>query len=57
MMDMIKNQEFREKLDVAPLAAKMCVSRLRWYKHVQRKTDNSPVRRIESIIMEGKRSQ
>ena len=40
-MDRIKNQEFREKLGVAPLSAKMCENRLRWFGHVQRKTADS----------------
>ena len=31
-------------------------NRLRWFGHVQRKTLDSPVRRIESIIVEGKRN-
>ena len=29
VMDQIKNQEFREKLDIAPLSAKMSENRLR----------------------------
>ena len=57
IMDRIKNQEFREKLGVAPLSAKMHENRLRWFGHVQRMTANSHVRRIENIIVEGKRSR
>ena len=57
MMDRIGNQEFREKLGVAPLYAKMRENRLRWFGHVQRKTHDAPVRRIECIIVEGKRSR
>ena len=57
MMDRIRNQEFREKLGVAPLSAKMRENRLRWFGHVQRKTHDAPVRRIECIIVEGKRSR
>ena len=53
MMDRIRNQEFREKLGVAPLYAKMRENRLRWFGHVQRKTHDAPVRRIECIIVEG----
>ena len=36
---------------------KMRKNRLRWFGNVQRKTFNAPVRCIESIIVEGKRSQ
>ena len=57
MMDEIKNQEFKEKLGVAPLSSKMRENRLRWFWHVQRKPIEAPVRRIETIIVEGKRSQ
>ena len=57
MIDRIRNQEFRERLGVAPLFAKMRENRLRWFGHVQRKTYNASVRRIENIIVEGKRSR
>ena len=55
MMDRIRNQEFREKLGVTPFSAKMRDNRLRWFGHVQRKTHDALVRRIECIIVEGKR--
>ena len=57
MLDRFKNQEFTEKLGVAPLTAKMHENRLRWFGHVQRKTYDAPVRRIESIFVEGKKSR
>ena len=57
MLDRIRNQEFRETLRVAPISAKMRENRLRWFGHVQRKTHDAPVRRIECIIVEGKRSR
>ena len=57
MMDRIRNQKFREKLGIAPLSAKMRKNRLRWFGHVQRKIHNTPIRRIERIIVEGKRSR
>ena len=55
LRDKIRNHEFREKLEVALISAKMCENRLRWFGHVQRKTFDAPVRRIENIIVEGKR--
>ena len=57
MMDRIKNQEFREKLGVAPIYAKMRDNKLRSFGHVQRKNLDAPVRRIENIIVEGKKSR
>ena len=53
--DRIENQKFREKLGVAPLSTKMLENRLRWFGHVKSKTYDAPVKRIESIIVEGKR--
>ena len=57
MMDRIRNQKIREKVGVTPLSAKMRENRLRWFRHVGRKTHDAPVRRIECIIVECKRSQ
>ena len=57
LMDRIRNQEFRDKLGVAPISGKMRENRLRWFGHVQRKTFDAPVRRVESIIVDGKRSR
>ena len=57
LMDRIRNQEFRDKLGVAPFSEKMRENRLRWFGHVQRKTLAAPMRRVESIIVEGKRSR
>ena len=56
-MDRIRNQEFREKLGIAPKSGKMRENRLRWFGHVQRKTFDAPVRRIKNIIIDGKRSR
>ena len=49
--------EFRDKLGVAPLAAKMRENRLGCFGHVKRKDFDSPVRRVESIIVEGNKSR
>lgn len=54
-LDRIRNKEFREKLGVASLVAKMRKNRLRWFSHVQKRTLNAPVRRIKNITVEGKR--
>ncbi|XP_057535268.1 uncharacterized protein LOC130813451 [Amaranthus tricolor] len=57
LVDRIRNQEFRDKLGVAPISRKMSENRLRWFGHVQRKNLAAPMRRVESIIVEGKRSR
>ena len=57
MIDRIRKQEIKEKLEVAPLSAKMRDNRLRWFGHVQRKTHDAPVKRIEFIIVNGNRSR
>ena len=57
LMHQIRNHDFRERLGVAPISAKMHENRLRWFGHVHRNTFDTPVRRIESIIVEGKRSR
>ena len=57
LMDRIRNREFRNKLGVAPISGKMLENRLRWFGHVQRKTFDALVKRVESIIVEGKRSR
>ena len=55
LRDIIRNRDFIEQLGVAPISANIRENRLRWFGHVQRKTFDAPVRRIESIIVEGKR--
>ena len=57
LMDRIRNQEFRDKLEVTPIFGKMRENILRWFGHVQRKTFTATVRRVKSIIVEDKRSR
>ena len=57
LMNRIRNQEFKDKLGVSPTSGKMRENRLRWFCHVQRKIFDAPVRRVGSIIVEGKRSR
>ena len=52
LMDRIKNHEFRDRLGVAPISAKVRENRLRWFGHVHKKTFDALVRRIKSIIIE-----
>ena len=48
---------YGDKLGVAPISGKMRENRLIWFEHVERKTLAAPVRRVENIIVEGKRSR
>ena len=42
---------------VAPLLAKLYENKLRWFRHVKRKTVDAPMRMLEKRTIEGKRSQ
>ena len=54
LLDRIRNHEFREKLGITPISAKMRKNRLKWFGHVQRNTLDAHVRRTENIILEDK---
>lgn len=45
-----------ERLGVA-LSSKLRENRLKCFRHVKRKTADAPVRMVESLIVEGKRSR
>ena len=53
--DKIRNEFIRGSLGVAPIGDKMRESRLRWFRHVQRRPMTAPVRRSETIQVEGAR--
>ena len=48
-LDKIRNGVIRGLAQVAPIEAKMRESRLRWFRHVKRKSAASPVHRCEMI--------
>ncbi|XP_070012880.1 uncharacterized protein [Nicotiana sylvestris] len=54
-MDMIRNEDIREKVGVAPIEDKMREARLRWFGHIQRRSTDAPVRRCERLAMVGTR--
>ena len=55
LLDWIRDQVFRKKLGIAPISAKLHENKLRWFG--QRKTFDAPMRRMEKIIVESKRSR
>ncbi|GJW43190.1 hypothetical protein Tco_0071989 [Tanacetum coccineum] len=49
---MIPNGVFRVELDVDSIIDKMREGRLRWFGHVKRRPQTTPVRRVEALIVE-----
>ncbi|GKG42726.1 hypothetical protein Tco_0477024, partial [Tanacetum coccineum] len=57
MLDMIPNRVFRAELNVDSIIDKMREGRLRWYGHVKRRPQTSPVRRVEALLVDGSRTR
>ncbi|GKA28196.1 hypothetical protein Tco_0714364 [Tanacetum coccineum] len=55
MIDRIPNGVFRVELGVDSIIDKMREGRLRWFGHVKRRPQTSPLRRVESLFVEGSR--
>ncbi|GJR89388.1 hypothetical protein Tco_0213399 [Tanacetum coccineum] len=55
ILDMILNGAFQRNLQVATIVNKMREGRLRWFGHVKRRPQSAPVRRVESITVDGVR--
>ncbi|GJR80006.1 retrovirus-related pol polyprotein LINE-1 [Tanacetum coccineum] len=55
LLDMIPNGAFRKNLQVATIINKMREGRLRWFAHVKRRPQSAPVRRVETIVVDGVR--
>ncbi|KAD4179745.1 hypothetical protein E3N88_28336 [Mikania micrantha] len=51
------NEVIRKRLEIACISDKVREGRLRWFGHVRRRNLLAPVRRVESLIVEGKRSR
>ncbi len=56
-MDRWRNEDVRKKLGVAPITEKMRESRLRWYGHVERREDDSILKIVTKMEVEGKRAR
>jgi hypothetical protein len=47
--DGILNGNIRERVGVAPIVGKMVETRLRWFRHVERRTVDFVVRRVDQM--------
>ena len=48
-LDRLWNVVIREKVGVAPIEEMLRETRLRWFKHVKRRSADAPVRRCKEI--------
>nr|GEU39134.1 hypothetical protein [Tanacetum cinerariifolium] len=55
MLDMIPNEVCRAELEVETIIKKMKEGRLRWFRHVRRRPQSAPVRRVEALVVDGVR--
>ncbi|GKB39235.1 hypothetical protein Tco_0884177, partial [Tanacetum coccineum] len=55
MLDMIPNGVYRAELEVETIINKMREGRLRWFGHVRRRPQSTPVRRVEALAVDGMR--
>src|SRR3989304_5901116 len=56
-MDRIRNEVFRDRLGVAHISLKVREGRMRWFGHVRRRETTTPVRSVENITVDRKRSR
>ncbi|KAL6563007.1 hypothetical protein OROHE_005594 [Orobanche hederae] len=57
MLDRIPNGVFKSVLEVAPISVKVREWRLRWFGHIRRRQATAPVRRVESLLVVGRRKR
>nr|GEX07533.1 integrator complex subunit 11 [Tanacetum cinerariifolium] len=55
MLDMFPNGVYREELEVETIINKMRERRLRWFWHVRRRPQSTPVRRVEALVVDDMR--
>ncbi|KAL1447748.1 hypothetical protein WDU94_000621 [Cyamophila willieti] len=53
--DRVRNEKIRETVKVGPLGKKIQESRIRWFGHVERRNKSYISKRVEKIVIEGKR--
>nr|GEV91275.1 reverse transcriptase domain-containing protein [Tanacetum cinerariifolium] len=52
LLDMIPNGVYRAHLEVEMIINKMRKGRLRWFKHIRRQPQSTPVRRVEALVVD-----
>ncbi|KAI3801888.1 hypothetical protein L1987_30005 [Smallanthus sonchifolius] len=55
--DRIRNEVVRKRLGVTCILDKIREGRLRWFGHVKTRQSTDPVRTVETLVVEGKRSR
>ncbi|GKC69482.1 hypothetical protein Tco_1115365 [Tanacetum coccineum] len=55
ILDMIPNGVYRTELEVKTIINKTREGRLRWFRHVRRRPESAPVRRVEALVVDGSR--
>ena len=55
LLDRFPNTAIRNALGVTQISEKLREGRLRWYGHVQRRLPLAPVRRVDAMVIGGKR--
>ncbi|GJZ66761.1 hypothetical protein Tco_0623457 [Tanacetum coccineum] len=57
LLHMIPNGVYRAQLEVETIINKMREGRLRWFRHVRRRPQSSPVRRVETLVVDSLRKR
>lgn len=52
MLDLTRNEEYRDKLGVISTSYKIREGRLRWFGHVKRRMTTTPARIVETLTVE-----
>ncbi|GKE21863.1 hypothetical protein Tco_1433375, partial [Tanacetum coccineum] len=55
LLNMILNGVYRAQLEVETIINKMREGRLRWFRHVRRRPQSTPVRRVKDLVVDGSR--
>ncbi|KAJ0549970.1 hypothetical protein HanRHA438_Chr07g0302501 [Helianthus annuus] len=56
-LDKIRNEVFRVRLGVAGISDKIREGRLRWFRHVRTRQMTEPIRIVETLTVDGRRSR